>query len=252
MSFIGKDTRECAKHHDVRQDVISWIGEVTGCVVLREQFTSYRVMHCSNIDVSPDMQRRPILFAALACLLAMPAWAQTTPTRVRGTISALEDKALTIEDRNGDPVRITLAPNYGVTAIVPTTLDAVKPGSTIGIVGFGPPTHQRAAVVSIFPPGATINESQFPWDSQKDSVMTNAPVVSEVLAENGRVLTVTVKGEKIEVDVPQNALIQTSEPGTTAMLVPGAKVLIFAQKAADGTISASRVNVGKDGYTPAN
>ena len=36
------------------------------------------------------------------------------------------------------------------------------------------------------------------------------------------------------------------------MLVPGAKVLIFAQQAADGAISAPRVNVGKDGFTPAN
>lgn len=198
------------------------------------------------------MQRRSILFASLACLLALPAWAQSTPVRIRGTIRALEDKALTVEDRNGDPVRVALAANYTVTAIVPTTLDAVKPGSTIGIVGFGPPTHQRAAVVSIFPPGAAVKEAQFPWDSQKDSVMTNARVGAEVVAENGRVLTVTVKGEKIEVDVPQNALIQTSEPGSAAMLVPGAKVAVFAQKGADGVITASRVSVGKDGYRPAN
>ncbi len=82
--------------------------------------------------------------------------------------------------------------------------------------------------------------------------MTNAPVTSEVAAANGRVLTVTVKGEPIEVTVPQNAIVQTTEPGTPAMLTPGAKVLIFAQRAADGAISANRVNVGKDGFTPAN
>ena len=34
------------------------------------------------------------------------------------------------------------------------------------------------------------------------------------------------------------------------MLVPGAKVFIGAQAAADGTLSAARVAVGKDGLTP--
>ncbi len=66
--------------------------------------------------------------------------------------------------------------------------------------------------------------------------MTNAPVTSEVTATEGRTLTVTVKGEPIEVAVPPNAIIQTSEPGSPALLVPGAKVLIFAQRAADGSL----------------
>ena len=62
----------------------------------------------------------------------------------------------------------------------------------------------------------------------------------------------TVKGEPIEVTVPPNAILQTSEPGTPALLTPAAKVLITAQKAADGTLSSNRVSVGKDGFTPAN
>ncbi len=198
------------------------------------------------------MQRRFLLTGLAIVMFASQAMAQGTPARLRGTVRALEDHALTIEDRNGDPVRVALAPTYTVTAIVPTTLAAITPGSMIGIVGFGPPKQQRAAVVSIFPPGANVNPSQFAWDSQPDSVMTNAPVTSQVSAANGRVLTVTIKGEPIEVTVPENAIIQTSEPGTPDMIKPGAKVLIFAQKAADGTLSAARINVGKDGFTPAN
>ena len=197
------------------------------------------------------MLRRSLFLASLALMVAGPAFAQT-PSRIRGTIRALDGLTLTVENRDGDPVQIMLAPNYTVGAIVPATLDAITPGSMIGIVGFGPPTRQRAAVVSIFPPGATVNAAQFPWDTQPDSVMTNAPVTSEVVSAEGRTLTVTIKGEPIEVTVPANAVVQTSEPGTPAMLVPGAKVLIFGQRAADGTLSTSRVNVGKDGFTPAN
>lgn len=108
------------------------------------------------------------------------------------------------------------------------------------------------AQAQIFPPGASVSESHFGWDSEPDSVMTNAPVTSEVASTDGPMLTVTVKGQAIQVSVPPNAIIQTTEPGTTAMLVKGAKVLVGAQKAADGTLTASRVNVGKDGFTPAN
>ena len=199
------------------------------------------------------MQRRTILlsYSALAFLTGV-AQAQTTPVRIRGTIQSIDGAVLTVETRADGTARIALAPNYTVGAVVPTTLAAVKPGSMIGIVGFGPPKQQRAAVISIFPPGASVSESQFGWDSEPDSVMTNAPVTSEVASTDGPMLTVTVKGEAIQVSVPPNAIIQTTEPGTTAMLVKGAKVLVGAQKAADGTLTASRVNVGKDGFTPAN
>jgi len=199
------------------------------------------------------MKRRTLLLVTAAMLAAAgPGYAQTTPKRVRGTIRSLEGNTLTVAANDGETVKVVLAPNYAVTAIVPVTLDHVKPGAMIGIVGFGPPKQQRAAVISIFPPGSAVGESQFAWDTQPDSVMTNAPVTSEVASADGRRLTVTVKGEPIQVSVPANAIIQGSEPGTPAMLQPGAKVLIFAQKAADGTVSAARVNVGKDGWTPAN
>lgn len=197
------------------------------------------------------MQRRTSLFAVLAMFaLALPAAAQTTPKRVRGTIQSLEGATLTVLAADGETVKIALAPNYTVGAVVPATLDRVKPGAMIGVVGFGPPKQQRAAVISIFPPGATANELQMAWDSQPGSMMTNAPVVSEVTGADGPVLNVTVKGEPIQVTVPANVIVQASEPGTPAMLVPGAHVLISTQQAA-GTLTASRVNVGKDGWKPA-
>ena len=205
------------------------------------------------------MQRRSVLSIAAglgAIALAPGAFAQgaapaARPRRIRGTIDSLQGDKLMVTTNAGEKLTVVLAPNYTVGAVVPTTLDKVKPGSMIGIVGFGPPKQQRAAVISIFPPGANVADAQFPWDSQPESTMTNAPVTSEVASADGRVLTVTVKGEPIQVTVPQNAIIQTTEPGTPAMIVPGAKVIIFAQESG-GVITAPRVSVGKDGFTPAN
>ncbi len=195
---------------------------------------------------------RPFIFAA-AILLATgsTAYAQT-PKRLRGTIQSVAGNVLTMQERGGDMVKIQLAPNYTVGVIAPTSIDKIKPGMMVGVVGFGPPGEQRAAVVSIFPPGAAVNVAQFPWDSQPDSVMTNAEVSAEVTANDAHVLTMTVKGEPVRVTVPPNAVVQETEPGGPSLLVPGAHVLIFAQQSPDGMISAPRVNVGKDGFTPAN
>ena len=45
-------------------------------------------------------------------------------------------------------------------------------------------------------------------------------------------------------------VVVTFLPGTQADAKVGAKVFIGATKAADGSLSAARINVGKDGLTP--
>jgi hypothetical protein len=81
-------------------------------------------------------------------------------------------------------------------------------------------------------------------------MMTNATVAT--LADNpkGREMTLNYKGESNKVTVPAGVPIVTFEPGDKAMLKPGAKVFAVTQKQADGSLTAARVNVGKDGLTP--
>jgi hypothetical protein len=42
----------------------------------------------------------------------------------------------------------------------------------------------------------------------------------------------------------------TFEPGDRAMVVPGAHLLVTATKQPDGSLTASRVAVGKNGLVP--
>jgi hypothetical protein len=91
-----------------------------------------------------------------------------------------------------------------------------------------------------------------PWDLEPGSLMTNATVSGMVAASNGRDLTLEYKGGTQKVHVPQSAPIFTALPGDASMLVPGAYVVIGAQVAADGTLSAGGVSVSKDGVKPAN
>lgn len=188
----------------------------------------------------------------LAALLttSLDAAAQTA-RRVRGTIEEFDGNTLIVRSRQGEAVKIAIAPSYTVAAMSQGDLSAVKPGAYIGIVSTGPRDQMVANVVTVFPEGQSrASEGQFPWDSQPNSTMTNAPVESQVTATDGGALTVTVKGEKQVMKVAPDAIIAVTTLATPALVVPGAKVIIFAQQGADGTLSANRINVGRDGFTP--
>ncbi len=190
------------------------------------------------------------LLTALLTALALPAAAQT-PERIRGTIKSLDGNTLVVDTREGDTARITLGAGYSVAAVVPATLADAKPGTFIGAAATGPKDKLRAVEVLIFPDTMRgSGEGHYPWDLMPESTMTNATIESEVGGADGRELTVVAKGEKLKLTVPPNAPIVTFEPGTPAMLTPGTKVFIGATKAADGSLSAARVNAGKNGMTP--
>jgi len=201
------------------------------------------------------MSLRIILGAALLALvtaLVAPAAEAQTPVRVRGAIEKLDGNVLTVKSREGPSVQIKLADNYTVAAVVPTALDKIAAGTFIGTASMKAPDGNLVALeVLLFPEAMRgANEGHYPWDLQPEGMMTNATVSTVASAANGRELTLTHKGGTNKVIVPPGVPIVTFEPGTTDMLKPGAKVFVGTQKQADGTLTAARVNVGKDGLTP--
>jgi len=194
---------------------------------------------------------RLIILLALGCAVAGAAAAQT-PVRVRGAIEALDGTQLTVKSRDGDLIKIKLADNYVVAAVVPTALDMIKPGSFIGTAAMKQTDGSLVALeVLVFPEAMRgVGEGHYPWDLQPESTMTNATVATLADSPKGHQMTLTFKGETNQVIVPPGVPIVTFEPGDKAMLKPGAKVFVGTTKAADGSLSAARVNVGKDGLTP--
>jgi hypothetical protein len=81
--------------------------------------------------------------------------------------------------------------------------------------------------------------------------MTNATVEQTVAGVDGQTVRVKYKDGEKTIIVPPNVPIVTYVPGDRSDLKPGAKIFIVAaQKQPDGTLSAARVNVGRDGLTP--
>lgn len=196
---------------------------------------------------------RRFLILVLGLLVATPALAQTpTPVRIRGAIVSVDASSMLVKSREGATLKVALADNLGVNAVVPIALNAVDPGKFIGAAAMKMPDGtMRALEILVFPEAMRgAGEGHYPWDLQPESIMTNATVAAVVNASTGRELTVTYKGESLKMLVPADVPVVTFEPSDRSMLKPGARVFLTAQRAADGSLSAARLAVGKDGLVP--
>jgi hypothetical protein len=184
------------------------------------------------------------------------AMAQSPPTRIRGTISAIDGKTVTIATREGPSVNVKLADNWAVALVTPISAADIKPNSFVGVASMGSDANRTALEVLVFPEAMRgTGEGHYPWDLQPESMMTNATVATVAPGGDGQTLKLDYKdkqggGGTQTIKVKPGTPIVTFAPGTQADAKVGAKVFTGAQKAADGTLTAARLNVGKDGFTP--
>ena len=189
------------------------------------------------------------LLVAGACALSVPAFAQTK--HVRGTVDSLGGDTLTVTEAGGQQVAVKLAPDWQVIAVIPSSLSAVTQGTFIGVATTGPDDHLVAREILVLPSAMKgVGEGHYPWDLEGSrSMMTNATVTGDVTQAGAHELTLSYKGGENKVTVPPDTPIVTLGPGERSMVTPGAKVFI-TPKAENGSLSASRVLVGKDGLRP--
>jgi hypothetical protein len=83
-----------------------------------------------------------------------------------------------------------------------------------------------------------------------DTVMTNATAGTITKEGDGNVVKVTYKGTESEYTIDPTTPIFTYDQGDMSLLKPDAAVFIVAPKKDDGSITAARVTVEKDGIKP--
>ena len=204
-------------------------------------------MHARRILEQP-------LFAVVVALLAWsgPAAAQEQSVRIRGAIERVDGPVLTIAPRSGSPLQVTLTPDVRIMAVLPAELAAIAPGTFIGTAALPQPDGTlRAQAVTIFPEAMRgAGEGHRPWDLTEGSTMTNATVDAAVTEVAGRELTLTYKGGQQHLVVTPDTPVVTLAPSDASLLVPGNHVFLSAAQQPDGTLTAGRVAVGKDGLVP--
>jgi hypothetical protein len=191
-----------------------------------------------------------------AALAVASAAAQQKPVRVRGTIEQVDGSVLTIKSREGDTVKVKLADDAKIVAMVPASLADIKPGSFVGSTAMPEEDgHWKAIEVHIFPETMRgTGEGDRSFDYRPKSTMTNGTVGNvgggaagaTVDKAEGKTLTLNFKEGEKKIDVVPATVIYTYAPGSKDELKSGAIIFITAAtKQADGTLMTGRINVGR-------
>ncbi|HYV72318.1 MAG TPA: hypothetical protein VE970_19735 [Pseudolabrys sp.] len=203
------------------------------------------------------MKTLTMIGATCAVLLASAAaFAQDKPMRVRGTVEQVDGTVMTVKSREGDTLKIKLADEGKVVALVKASLADIKPNSFVGSTAMPQPDGSWKAVeVHIFPEEMRgTGEGDRPYDYRPQSTMTNGTVNSvgkstttgTVANEEGTTLTLNYKDGSKKIDVTPQTVIVSYMPGTREELKPGASIYVpAATRQADGTLLTARVNVGR-------
>jgi hypothetical protein len=197
---------------------------------------------------------RPLIAVAMVAASTIYAIAQQppSPSRVRGTIEAVDGDTLAVKSRAGEDVKLHMTGDIKVVGITKIALTDIKVGSFIGTTTVpGPDGANNAVEVHVFPEDMRgTGEGSRPYDLKPNSSMTNATVEQSVVGNDGHTLNIRYKDGEKKVVVSAETPVVTYVPADKSDLKPGAKVIAFMKKLPDGSFETNRVSVGRDGLTP--
>jgi hypothetical protein len=175
-----------------------------------------------------------------------------TPSRVRGTIEAVDGDVLSVKSRSGEDVKLRMTDDIKLVGIIKISLSDIKLGSFIGATTVpGPDGSQNAIEVHVFPEDMRgTGEGSRPYDLRPNSTMTNATVAQSVTGNDGQTLTIKYKDGEKKIVVSPDTPVVTYAPAGKSELKPGAKLIAFVKKLPDGMFETNRISVGRDGLTP--
>jgi hypothetical protein len=197
---------------------------------------------------------RPLAIAAVVVASSLYAIAQQppAPSRVRGTIEAVDGDVIAVKSRSGEDFKLHIAGDMRLVGIARISLSDIKVGSFIGTTTVpGPDGGNNAIEVHVFPENMRgTGEGSRPFDLRPNSTMTNATVAETVAGNDGHTLLIKYKDGEKKVVVPPDTPVVTYVPAEKSELKAGAKVIAFFKKLPDGSFEANRISVGLNGLTP--
>jgi len=194
---------------------------------------------------------RVVLAGAIIAASCAAATAQTL--RVRGTIEKADGNVLTLKSTDGAELKLTLTDNALIVTVVKASMADIKEGTFLGSAAMPQPDgSQKALEVHIFPEQMRgTGEGHRPYAPVPNSTMTNGSASGAVAGVDGPAIVVKYKDGEKKIVVPTGVPIVRYEIGGKGDLKAGARFTVLAAtKKPDGTLEASRINVGRDGVVP--
>jgi hypothetical protein len=186
-------------------------------------------------------------------VISLGAFAQPSPVvRIRGNVESLQGNTLKVKARNGETMAVQLADNAVVVGITKASIADVATGKFIGTTTVGERDGALVALeIHIFPENMRgTGEGHRDWDLRPQSKMTNANVADVKAMGADRVMTVNYKDGEKKILVTADTVVVGYAPSDRGQLKAGAPVFINAERKADGSLTAPRVNVGLNGQAP--
>jgi hypothetical protein len=209
----------------------------------------------ARVHIPGNNMIRTIRIALAGAIIAACCTAATAQTlRVRGLIEKVDGKVLTLKSSEGAELKLTLTDNAVIIAVVKASMADIKEGTFLGSAAMPQPDgSQKALEVHIFPePMRGTGEGHRPYAPVPNSTMTNGSASgATVTGVDGATMMVKYKDGEKKIVVPPDVPIVRYEIGGSGDLKAGARfTVVAATKKPDGTLEASRINVGRDGVVP--
>ncbi|KLD66179.1 hypothetical protein [Dyella japonica] len=216
---------------------------------------------------------------AIAMTAAVPAIAAEQAVHVRGTVTEVTATGFTVQTATGTQ-NVAMAADTRITGVVPSSLEAIQPGSYIGSANVPQGGAANALEVVVFPPAMKgTGLGDYPWDLPAHgggSAMTNGSVMSSAMTNgtvksnasgrpvmqsamtNGTVKTAAGDGARTlvvdygsgekTIKVTASTPIVTFAPADKSAIVKGAHVFVAGKPG--NPVAAGLVAVGLNGTAP--
>jgi hypothetical protein len=191
---------------------------------------------------------------------ALVAAAQPAPRRggpaITGSVISLQGQTLQVDTRANGPVTLTLGPQANIIDQEPATLSDVKAGRFIGTTAVQRADGKlHATEIHIFPESMRgAGEGHYPMGAP-NTTMTNGNIeavtgsVTRSASGHAGMLTLQVsyKGGQSRIVVPPNVTVTMMQPGSPALLQPGANVTVLARSSPTGLLANAIIVHGRAG-----
>ncbi|HZR97123.1 MAG TPA: DUF5666 domain-containing protein [Chloroflexota bacterium] len=142
---------------------------------------------------------------------------------------------------NSGPVTVVTGPSTVYEKEGRGTVDELQPGQLVGVTSAPTPDGPYAVQVRIFPAAlSTVSQGQAPMGgADAGRTMTNARVQS---VGDGR-LTLSLADQTVEFWTSPDTVVLLPQPATAADVTDGVRVAATGTMGADGSLTASTINV---------
>jgi len=158
---------------------------------------------------------RPLIAVAMVVASSFYAIAQqTSPSRVRGTIEAVDGDVLSVKSRSGEDVKLRNDRRHAGGGIARISLDDIKVGSFIGTTTApGPDGDKKGRSACVSRRHARHRRGLAPFDLRPNSTMTNA-TVAQTWPQRRSNPDDQIQGRREEVAVSPDTPVVTYVPPT--------------------------------------